>query len=502
MTASRTNPFRPPWRTRLLVYASVGGIAALVAGGAWLQHRTQSIDARARTQRTRMLSAITSATAHGLEGWVTVAAEALNDAAAAPRLRSAVAELTPEGRPRTDGVKPITHLFDDDFGLVTQAICQLRTPDGQAVVAAGRNDHKLAWLMPDMVTTPRRGGAVFVGPAAADGTPTLALVAPVGDPHRAAEAYLVIGLESDEALGGMPALTSIGDSARAVLFDAHGHTSADSPARWRPRAGGGGSVAAGEVNEQGVRVMAAWAWRPRPGLGLALEVDEAELLAGVSGTVTALRVLGVMLWVLAAAFAACFVRLRAATLRQHRLAQTDALTGMANRRRFDEALEHEVAVARRSGKPLSLLMIDVDHFKAFNDAAGHPAGDACLKKVARHVRRTFKRTSDLPARYGGEEFAVILPMTGARGARQRAEKIRANLSKAQIKHPASPTSPFVTVSIGVASVRVNTDAQTPETLTSLADMNLYAAKESGRDRVEGGNTKRADAESSSVRLTA
>ena len=250
-------------------------------------------------------------------------------------------------------------------------------------------------------------------------------------------------------------------------------------------AGHNGSVAAGELNTQGTRVMTTWAWRSHAGLGLGLEVNEAELLAGMARTVFAMRMLGVLLWVLAGAFTLCIVRLLAVTRRQQRLAQTDALTGLANRRRFDETLAHEVALARRSGKPLSLLMIDVDHFKAFNDAAGHPAGDACLKKVARSVRRAFKRAADLPARYGGEEFAVILPMTGPKGARQRAERIRAILMKAHIKHPASPTSHLVTVSIGVATARVNSDAQTPETLVDLADLNLYAAKENGRNRVEG-----------------
>lgn len=473
------------------MYASAGGIAALVAGGAWLQYRTQGIDDRARTQRTRMLSAITSATAHGLEGWLTVAADALKDAAATPRLRSAVAALGSEVRFDTETLDAITQVFDENFGLVTHTSCELRTPDGRTYVTAGRSDQELTWLTPEMVTTPGRDGAAFIGPAAADGTPTLALVARVGDPDGPARAFLVIGLESDEALGGMPALTSIGESARVVLFDAHGRTSTGDPARWVPRAGGGGRAAAGEVNRRGVRVMTAWAWRARPGLGLALEVDEAELLVGVADTVTALRALGVALWLLAAAFALCIVRLLAITRRQQRLAQTDALTGLANRRRFDEALDREIAVARRSGKPLSLLMIDVDHFKAFNDAAGHPAGDACLKKVARGIRRAFKRAADMPARYGGEEFAVILPMTGAQGARQRAEKIRANLRRAQIKHPDSPTSRFVTVSIGIATTRVTSDAQTPESLTSLADLNLYAAKESGRDRVEGGQMPRA-----------
>ena len=477
---------RPAWQTRVVVYASAVCIFTLVVGGAWVPYRAQGIESRARAQRTGLLSAFTTATAHGLAGWLRVAVDELNDAAATPSLRSAVKGLAANGGPRTSAVEQISESFEDDFRRLTDTACELRTPDGRTLVATAGDNQKLAWLTADRIGASDREGAAFIGPATADGTPTLALVAPVGEPDAPPEALLILALESDEVLSGLPALKLIGKSARATLFDAYGHTSGDDPTRWRLRAGRDGSVASGELNAQGTRVMTAWAWRSHAGLGLALEVDEAELLAGMARTVFAMRVLGVMLWVLAAAFTLCIVRLLAVTRRQQKLAQTDALTGLANRRRFDETLAHEVSLARRSGKPLSLLMIDVDHFKAFNDTAGHPAGDACLKKVARHVRRAFKRAADLPARYGGEEFAVILPMTDSIGARLRAERIRSNLIKAQIKHPASPTSPRVTVSIGVATVRVNSDAQTPDTLVDLADLNLYAAKENGRDRVEGG----------------
>lgn len=163
-----------------------------------------------------------------------------------------------------------------------------------------------------------------------------------------------------------------------------------------------------------------------------------------------------------------------------REARSDALTGVANRRSFDEQLEHECARADRTRTPLSLLMIDVDHFKAYNDAAGHPAGDECLKAVAGAIQKALRRPVDFVARYGGEEFAVILPATAAPGARERAEEIRRGVYELGIAHPAFTKKRRVTVSIGVGG---QTPPVLPEELVRLADEALYKAKERGRDRV-------------------
>ena len=161
-------------------------------------------------------------------------------------------------------------------------------------------------------------------------------------------------------------------------------------------------------------------------------------------------------------------------------AHNDALTDVANRRYFDEQLAQECGRANRTRMPLSLLMIDVDRFKAYNDAAGHPAGDDCLKAVARAIRKALRRPVDLVARYGGEEFAVILPATGAPGARERAEEIRRGVRELGITHPGFSKGARLTVSIGVGG---QSPPVSPEALIRRADEALYKAKEAGRDRV-------------------
>lgn len=164
------------------------------------------------------------------------------------------------------------------------------------------------------------------------------------------------------------------------------------------------------------------------------------------------------------------------------LSNTDGLLGIANRRHFNETLEHEWRRAQREHQPLSLLMIDVDHFKRYNDTYGHQAGDACLQSVAQAALSAMRRPSDLLARYGGEELVVILSNTGAQGAMEVAQAIRRNLAQRQIPHGDSPVAKQVTVSIGAATT--SPDPQThPEQLIAAADQGLYAAKEVGRDRI-------------------
>jgi diguanylate cyclase (GGDEF)-like protein len=165
-----------------------------------------------------------------------------------------------------------------------------------------------------------------------------------------------------------------------------------------------------------------------------------------------------------------------------RIARQDGLTQLANRRTLDEALALEWRRARREHWPLALLMVDVDQFKLYNDRLGHPAGDACLRSVARLMSEAAGRAGDLAARYGGEEFALLLPATDLHGARVIGESLRTALLHCRIPHPANPSG-LLTVSIGVAAHVPTGDDDPPESLVAAADQALYRAKGSGRDRV-------------------
>lgn len=160
----------------------------------------------------------------------------------------------------------------------------------------------------------------------------------------------------------------------------------------------------------------------------------------------------------------------------------DGLTGVANRRRFDEVLETECRRMHRITAPLSVIMIDVDHFKAFNDTYGHQAGDECLKAVAKVLRNSVKRTQDLAARYGGEEFCCILPETEHAAAIEIANSIKDGVVGLDIRHEGSTAADHVTVSLGVATLVCNGKTR-PEDIVNLADRRLYWAKENGRNRV-------------------
>jgi diguanylate cyclase (GGDEF)-like protein/PAS domain S-box-containing protein len=162
------------------------------------------------------------------------------------------------------------------------------------------------------------------------------------------------------------------------------------------------------------------------------------------------------------------------------LAALDGLTGLANRRSFDETLDAESRRCDRAGTPLALLMLDIDGFKLFNDSYGHGRGDECLRTVARTVADTVRRGIDHVARYGGEEFAVVLPDTGLAGARAMADRIRAAVEALHIPHRAAPVGSVVTVSIGGVSVpRPDPDGRR---LLAAADAALYRAKRDGRNR--------------------
>ena len=164
------------------------------------------------------------------------------------------------------------------------------------------------------------------------------------------------------------------------------------------------------------------------------------------------------------------------------LSSVDSLTGLANRRVFDNTLHLECSRLKRADAAVSLLMIDIDHFKALNDSEGHQRGDEYLKLVASQLKKLTKRPTDLPARYGGEEFAVILPETAPAGAAQFAELVRSAIAGLQLPHPASQVAPFLTVSVGVASATPEWRGS-PEELLAAADQALYGAKKSGRNQV-------------------
>jgi diguanylate cyclase (GGDEF)-like protein/PAS domain S-box-containing protein len=166
-----------------------------------------------------------------------------------------------------------------------------------------------------------------------------------------------------------------------------------------------------------------------------------------------------------------------------RLSTTDSLTEVGNRRLFDQTLKTEWARAARRGEPVSLLMIDIDHFKEYNDHYGHPAGDACLRQVARMIGIAVRRGGELLARYGGEEFAVLLPGADIEEARRAADRCAQIVADAKLEHRASSSSAWLTMSIGVAS-QIATAAVECTTLIDTADAALYRAKRCGRGRIE------------------
>ena len=170
------------------------------------------------------------------------------------------------------------------------------------------------------------------------------------------------------------------------------------------------------------------------------------------------------------------------------LLATDSLTGIANRRHFDGALAGEWRRCGRGGVPLSLLMIDVDHFKAYNDHWGHQKGDDCLRLVAQLLLGSVGRPGDLVARYGGEEFICLLPGIGEVGARAVAARIAEAVERSDIAHPRSPTGTRLTISIGAATV---TDFEAePAALVAFADKLLYEAKNAGRDQIAAGELRK------------
>ena len=173
-------------------------------------------------------------------------------------------------------------------------------------------------------------------------------------------------------------------------------------------------------------------------------------------------------------------------LKQHadrlrELAHTDTLTGVANRRSFDERLKTEWRRSQRSRLPIALIMIDVDHFKQYNDTYGHQAGDRCLQQICAAMKNSLRRPADLLSRYGGEEFACLLPETPLGQAMRKAEELGESVQRLGIPHASSSAAPVVTISRGVAALIPTGELQARE-LIRIADEMLYEAKRAGRNR--------------------
>ena len=214
---------------------------------------------------------------------------------------------------------------------------------------------------------------------------------------------------------------------------------------------------------------------------ITVPVDRVELLLRIESLLRA-RQLSLRLSALLAQEQLLEQKLQADNETLHQLATLDGLTGLANRRTFDEKLDYEWKVCRREQVPLFLLLCDIDHFKAYNDYYGHPAGDRCLQAVSTTLATIIRRPADLAARYGGEEFALILPRTDWKGALHMAELVRQTLQTQALPHAASPTAAHITLSCGLAGW-VPSDTTTPEDLVQAADEALYQAKATGRDRL-------------------
>lgn len=176
-------------------------------------------------------------------------------------------------------------------------------------------------------------------------------------------------------------------------------------------------------------------------------------------------------------------RLKAENRKLEQLSLIDPLTGVANRRAFDTIIGKEWNRATRSGKPVSLLFIDIDYFKLYNDLYGHQQGDDALRQAASAMSRTLLRAEDLLARYGGEEFAVILPDTDIEGAVVLAQALRESIASIKLPHKGSAISPYLSISVGCACMLPAAGGTYGE-LVQAADKALYAAKEKGRNRVQ------------------
>lgn len=243
-------------------------------------------------------------------------------------------------------------------------------------------------------------------------------------------------------------------------------------------------------------VLCAWIFD----IGLAAVFNAARFDLGFyAGRIYGLLAASFVLMVLLLENGMLYARLVAASAELRRLNAVDPLTGVANRRAFEEAMDREWRRAMRNQTPLSILMIDVDFFKRYNDTYGHVAGDECLRMLAEVLSMAVKRAGDMVTRYGGEEFVVLLPNTGASDARRVAQRLCQGVSDLGIPHAGSDVAEHVTISVGVASLRhttakeidplavaaewMKTVSQSPSMFVEAADQALYTAKHAGRCQV-------------------
>lgn len=178
------------------------------------------------------------------------------------------------------------------------------------------------------------------------------------------------------------------------------------------------------------------------------------------------------------------------------MAITDALTGLSNRRRMEQALDTEISRLARTGDWLSVLLLDIDFFKQYNDTYGHPAGDRCIAMIASALKRALKRASDLSARYGGEEFACVLPGADASAAMTVAQEIQMQVGSLNIPHERSAVGACVTISVGVATARCKPHMPAEKWITH-ADQQLYRSKAAGRNQISATTFENTGAESDS-----
>ncbi|MCC6879821.1 MAG: diguanylate cyclase [Rhodocyclaceae bacterium] len=274
------------------------------------------------------------------------------------------------------------------------------------------------------------------------------------------------GIEAAEVLGTQEHWRGFYDSPRPCLADlvAQGRTAEiDALYSDHDHAGDGAIVAHGRRAEN-------WCVMPQLGTRLYLAIDAGPIYDDAGKLIAVVETLRDI------------TAQKTAQDELQRLATRDGLTSVANRRSFDDMLNMEWRRASRESRALSLLMVDVDFFKRFNDTYGHQGGDECLRQVAAAMSGVVKRASDAVARYGGEEFAILLPATEPDGALIVAERIRAAVTALRLPHSGSEVADHVTVSIGVASIQV-TGNGVPSSLVAAADAALYRAKHTGRNRV-------------------